>query len=134
MSSGGSFRIYFYIVAVSFIIISFIFPFFRAKTCRGITPEEVKKLMNSDITNVMLIDVRTPEEYISGHIKGSINIPLQILDVEVETRNLDKNTKIVVYCKSGVRSKKAVEILKEMNYNDVSSMGGINIWPYELEK
>jgi phage shock protein E len=134
MSYGGSFRIYFYIIAVTFIIISLIFPSYRAKVCKGITPEEVKKLMNSDISNVMLIDVRTPEEYISGHIKGSINLPLQILGEEVTARNLDKNTKIIVYCKSGVRSKKAVEILRELNYTDVSSMGGINKWPYELEK
>lgn len=134
MGYGGSFRIYFYIIAVSFIIISLIFPSYRSKTCKSITPEEVKKLMNSDMTNIILIDVRTPQEYINGHIKGSINIPLQILSAEVEFRNLDKNTKVIIYCESGIRARKAIGILKKMNFTDVNSMRGIKSWPYELEK
>lgn len=134
MGYGGSFRIYFYIIGISFIIISLMFPSHRSKTCKSITSEDVKNLMASDMTNMMLIDVRTPEEYINGHIKGSINIPLQILSEEVEFRNLDKNTKVIIYCESGIRARKASRILKKMHFTDVNSMGGIKNWHYGLEK
>lgn len=72
--------------------------------------------------NYIIVDVRTKEEYESSHIKNAINIPYDEIDENV---NLDKNKKILVYCQSGNRSKKAFVSLVNLGYN-VYNLGGIN--------
>lgn len=69
--------------------------------------------------NFIIVDVRTKEEYDTGHVKGAINIPYDSID---ENTNLDKSKTILVYCKSGVRSGKAYQTLKKLNY-DVYDLG-----------
>lgn len=64
--------------------------------------------------NYIVADVRTASEYSESHVKGSINIPYDEID---ESTNLDKNKTILVYCKSGVRSGKAYNVLKSLGYN-----------------
>ena len=74
--------------------------------------------------NAVLLDVRTKEEYSYGNIKGSANIPVQTLE-QARKQIVDKNTPIYVYCHSGIRSAKAVQVLKDMVYNKVIDIGGI---------
>lgn len=91
---------------------------------------EVKEISDnySNYSDVYIIDVREENEYMNGHIREAINIPLDKIDY-IE---LDKNSKIIVYCQSGRRSASALEILKNIGYTNVYDMGGINSWPYDL--
>ena len=73
----------------------------------------------------VLLDVRTKEEYESGHIKNSINIPLQQI-ADTQKRISDKSVPLFVYCQSGARSTRAVSALKKMGYSDVANIGGIS--------
>ena len=95
---------------------------------KKVTPDEVYK--NIDNSNVVILDVRTYEEYINGHIENSKNIPID----EINSIDYSKNTIIYVYCQSGNRSKKASQILYDLGYTNVYDMGGIVNWQYELEK
>lgn len=72
----------------------------------------------------VMLDVRTEEEYCSGHIEGSVNVPLDQL-VSVPGIVKDKNTPLFVYCYSGSRSSRAVALLKQMGYPNVTNIGGI---------
>ena len=92
------------------------------------TQEESKLDKVLKENNYIVVDVRTPEEYAEGHVKESINIPYDEID---ENTNLDKNKTILVYCKSGVRSNKAYNTLKELGY-DVIDLGAYD--KVELEK
>ena len=83
--------------------------------------------------NAVLLDVRTPEEYVQGHIPHSRNIPLQELN-RVETEVPDKAAPLFVYCLSGVRSRQAVSELKRMGYVNVENIGGINGYRGKAEK
>ena len=96
-----------------------------------ISVEEVNKIVENykEYDNVYVVDVREVEEYNSGHIKNSINVPLGSL----MTIDLDKRAKIIVYCRSGNRSKTAKKLLEDFGYTDVYDMGGINNWPYTIE-
>lgn len=88
-----------------------------------------KSDLNSEIekfkqtTNAVLLDVRTKEEFREGHIPGSINIPVDRL--EVTALNINKDATIFVYCHSGARSSRAVAILKRLGYNNAKNIGGI---------
>ena len=74
--------------------------------------------------NAVLLDVRTKKEYNYGNIKGSVNIPVQLLE-RVSMQIVDKDTPIYVYCHSGIRSARSVQALKDMGYNKVTDIGGI---------
>ena len=80
--------------------------------------------------NIILIDVRSNQEYEEGHLEGAINIPLYNLEESIGNIISDKETLIVVYCSSGYRSKKAKEILENLNYINVYNLkdGLNNIW------
>jgi phage shock protein E len=99
----------------------------------NITPEEAKKRLDSE-KGIILLDVRTKEEYDSGHVKDSVLIPVDILEEEAETKLNDKEAPIFVYCKSGNRSTTAAKILVEQGYKNVYNLGGINKWPYGVVK
>lgn len=82
--------------------------------------------------NAVLLDVRTRQEYMQGHIPGSINLPLQqIEDAEDE---IEKDAKLFVYCLSGGRSSQATEMLRDMGFADVCNIGGIEGYRGELER
>ena len=96
----------------------------------NISVDVVKSMSDniSDYPDVSIVDVRNHEEYVAGHIKGAINIPLlKIEDIDIDTSN-----QIIVYCQSGKRSSQAAEKLINMGYKDVSDMGGINEWFFDL--
>lgn len=97
-----------------------------------ISPEDA--LTKIEEGSVILIDVRTKEEYAEGHIKTSINIPLDTLDSEISNYTTDVNQPLVVYCRSGSRSGAAAAWLNENGYTAVYDLGGIQNWPYEVEK
>jgi rhodanese-related sulfurtransferase len=99
----------------------------------NITPEEAKKRLDSE-KGIVLLDVRTKEEYDTGHIKGSILIPVDNLKEEAEIKLKDKDAPIFVYCRSGNRSTTAANILVNLGYKNVYNLGGINKWPYEVVK
>ena len=97
-----------------------------------ITAEEAKKEIDNG--DVVILDVRTKEEYESGHIENSILIPVNEIEKEAEGILTDKDQKILVYCRSGNRSSKAANSLAKMGYTKVYDFGGINNWPYEIVK
>ena len=81
----------------------------------------------------MLLDVRTKEEYESGHIENSENIPLQQIE-KVLDKITDKNTPLFVYCQCGARSSSATTALKQMGYQDVTNIGGISSYRGKVVK
>ncbi|WP_207670447.1 rhodanese-like domain-containing protein [Clostridium sartagoforme] len=101
-------------------------------TVSRITSEEAKEEMNNN--DVIILDVRTEEEYNSGHIENSVLIPIDDLEYKAEEVLTNKEQKILVYCRSGNRSKKAADLLVEMGYTNVYNFGGIKDWPYEIVK
>ncbi|MPM74489.1 Thiosulfate sulfurtransferase GlpE [bioreactor metagenome] len=99
----------------------------------NITPEEANKRLGSE-KGIILLDVRKKEEYDTGHIKGSMLIPVDNLKAEADNKLKDKNSPIFVYCRSGNRSVTAAKILTNLGYTNVYNLGGINNWPYEVIK
>ena len=98
----------------------------------NITAEEAKVLMDSE-EGYIILDVRTQEEYDQGHIPGAILIPDTEIEARAEKELTDKDQLILVYCRSGRRSKLAAEILVELGYTNIREFGGIIDWPYEVE-
>ena len=99
----------------------------------NITPEEAKKLMDTE-TDYVILDVRAQYEYDQGHIPGAILIPNTEINTRAESVLTDKDQLILVYCRSGRRSKIAAEALVELGYTNIKEFGGIIDWPYEVEK
>jgi len=99
----------------------------------NITPEEAKKRLDSE-KDIILLDVRTKEEYETGHIKNSTLMPVDTLKEESVKNLVDKQATIFVYCRSGNRSVAAANILIEQGYKNVFNLGGITNWPYEVVK
>ena len=81
---------------------------------------------------VLLVDVRTPEEYAAGHIPGAINLPNETIGTEPPAQLPDKAQTILVYCRSGNRSKDAAHKLAEQGYTGIVEIGGIRDWTGEL--
>ena len=98
----------------------------------NITAEEAKKIMDSQ-EGYIILDVRTQEEYDEGHIPGAIVISHEEIAEKAEGVLTDKNQLILVYCRSGRRSKLAAEALVELGYTNIKEFGGIIDWPYEVE-
>ena len=98
----------------------------------NIKPEEAKKRLEGE-KGIILLDVRTQEEYDEKHITGSVLIPVDIIEKEAPAKLSDKNSTIFVYCRSGRRSIIASEALVKMGYTKVYNLGGIIDWPYETE-
>lgn len=94
-----------------------------------ITAAEGKEMMDAD-ASIILVDVRTESEYDSGHIAGAVLLPLDLIESQAKTILPDKNSVIIVYCRSGNRSAQAVSILNDMGYKNLYDMGGIIDWPY----
>ena len=99
----------------------------------NITAQEAKKLMDSE-EEYIILDVRTEEEYAQGHIPGAVLIPDYEIEQNAEKILTDKNQMILVYCRSGRRSKNAAQALFELGYTDIREFGGIIDWPYEIEQ
>ena len=98
----------------------------------NITAEEAKQVMDSE-EGYIILDVRTQEEYDQGHIPGAIVISHEEIEEKTEGMLPDKDQLILVYCRSGRRSKIAAEALVELGYTNIKEFGGIIDWPYEVE-
>ena len=98
----------------------------------NITAEEAKQIMDSE-EGYIILDVRTQEEYDQGHIPNAILIPDTEIKNKAEEVLTDKDQLLLVYCRSGRRSKLASEILVELGYTNIKEFGGIIDWPYEIE-
>ena len=79
----------------------------------------------------LILDVRTPEEYAERHIPGAVNLPNETIGTEVPPQLPDKEQLLLVYCRSGNRSKQAAGKLAALGYTNVVEFGGINDWPGE---
>ena len=100
------------------------------KTYRQITMEEAITMMEEE-TGYIILDVRTAQEYSERHIPGAINIANESIGTEDIPELPDKDQLILVYCRSGNRSKQASEKLVKLGYTNIVEIGGINSWPGE---
>lgn len=97
-----------------------------------ITQEEAKEMM--DTQEVIVLDVREQNEYDSGHIPGAVLLPVGTIDEDTAAAVIpEKDSTVLVYCRSGNRSKTASSALAELGYTNIYEFGGINTWPYETE-
>ena len=100
-------------------------------TYEQITAEKAKEIMDSE-TDYIIIDARTQEEFAEGHIENAVLIPEYEIKDRAEKELPDKDALILVYCRSGRRSKIASEELVKLGYTNVKEFGGIIDWPYEV--
>lgn len=100
-------------------------------TYHQITAEEAYKMMN-EMPDAVILDVRTAEEYEEKHIPGAVLIPNETIKEE-QPEELKLEDTILVYCRSGNRSKQAAQKLADMGYHNIYEFGGITDWPYETE-
>ena len=99
-------------------------------TYRQINMDEAITMMEEE-SSYIILDVRTPEEFADKHIPGAINIPNETISTEEIPELPDKDQLILVYCRSGNRSKQASEKLAALGYTNIVEFGGINDWPGE---
>ena len=100
---------------------------------RQISQEEAKEMM--DAGDAVVLDVREQSEYDEGHIPGAVLLPVGSIDEDTAAAVIpEKSAAVLVYCRSGNRSKTAAAALAELGYTDVYEFGGINTWPYEIEQ
>ena len=102
-------------------------------TYEQITPQQAKEIMDTE-QEYIIIDARTEEEFAEGHIENAILIPEYEIKDRAEKELPDKDALILVYCRSGRRSKIASEKLVKLGYTNVKEFGGIIDWPYEVVK
>ena len=95
---------------------------------RQINMDEAITMMEEE-SSYIILDVRTPEEFADKHIPGAINIPNETISTEEIPELPDKDQLILVYCRSGNRSKQASEKLVALGYTNIVEFGGINDWP-----
>lgn len=97
----------------------------------SITMEDAAVLLESE-NDYLILDVRTEQEYFSGHIPGAMCIPNEDIDETVVEILTDKEQVIFVYCRSGNRSKQAAEKLANLGYTNIVEIGGVKDWPGDL--
>ena len=98
-----------------------------------ITQEAAKEMM--DTQEVVILDVREQHEYDSGHIPEAVLLPVGTITEDTAAAVIDElDTVVLVYCRSGNRSKTASQALADLGYTNVYEFGGINDWPYEIEE
>ena len=102
----------------------------EANTYRKITMQEAVEMMEKE-ENYIILDVRTHEEFAAGHIPGAIVVPNETIGTEEIAQLPDKDQLIMVYCRSGNRSKQASDKLVTLGYTNIVEFGGINSWPGE---
>ena len=101
-------------------------------TYQQIDQEAAKEMM--DTQEVIILDVREQDEYDSSHISGAVLLPVGSIDEDTAAEVIpEKDSTVLVYCRSGNRSKTASSTLVELGYTNIYEFGGINTWPYETE-
>lgn len=103
------------------------------KGYQQISQEEAKEMMDSQ--EVLILDVREQDEYDSGHIPGAVLLPVGSITEESAAEVIpEKDATVLVYCRSGNRSKTAAKALAELGYTGIYEFGGITTWPYDVEQ
>lgn len=108
------------------VIIIFLFPIFGAHAKNNISFEKFDEISKKE--NVVLIDIRTPEEFKEGHIAGALNIDYYESDFSENVFKLDKNKEYIIYCRSGRRSNNAYPLFEEANLVTYDFTPGIIGW------
>ena len=98
----------------------------------AISPQDAWERLNSDET-IVLIDVRTPEEYVLQRIPGAVLLPLADIKSSAAEVMPEKDAAYFLYCRTGSRSAQAAALLVSMGYTNIYDLGGIISWPYETE-
>lgn len=96
-----------------------------------ISQDEAMKMMQEQ-SDGLIVDVRRPDEFAEGHIAGAVNVPNETIEDEAPDALPDKEQTLLVYCRSGNRSKEASQKLADMGYTNVYEFGGINTWKGEI--
>ena len=104
----------------------------NSSSYQQVDAETAKEIMDTE-DDYVILDARTQAEYDEGHIPGAILIPHDTVATAAEDALPDKDQLILVYCRSGNRSKQASPTLVDLGYTNVVEFGGINSWPYEVE-
>lgn len=98
-----------------------------------ITQEAAKEMMDNQ-QEVVILDVREQDEYDSGHIPSAVLLPVGTIDEDTAAEVIpEKDSAVLVYCRSGNRSKTASSALADLGYTNIYEFGSINTWPYETE-
>ena len=105
----------------------------QTNTYRQITMDEAVNMMAQE-TGYIILDVRRPDEYAAGHIPNAINVPNETIGTAEIPELPNKDQLIMVYCRSGRRSKEASEKLVKLGYTNIVEFGGILDWKGEIEK
>ena len=101
-------------------------------TYQQITQEDAKKMM--DTKEVIILDVREQNEFDAGHIPGAVLLPVGTITKDTAAAVIPElDSVVLVYCRSGNRSKTASKALAGLGYTNIYEFGGINTWPYEVE-
>ena len=102
-------------------------------TYQQITQEEAKNMM--DTQEAIVLDVREQDEFDAGHIPGAVLLPVGTITKDSAAAVIPElDSVVLVYCRSGNRSKKASQALVDLGYTGIYEFGGINTWPYEVEQ
>lgn len=107
----------------------------------GAKTNEIRHVSMNDIVKIMeenkdyvIVDVRTPDEYAEGHIPNAINIQNETINETVYNKLKDKNQLILIYCRSGSRSRQAAYKMQKLGYTNIVEFGGIINWKGKIEK
>ena len=100
---------------------------------KSLTPQEAKARMDSG-DELIILDVREDSEFAQGHVPGALLLPLGQIKAKAEVTLYDKDEEILLYCRSGNRSRQAALILLDLGYTNVYDFGGIVSWPYDVVK
>lgn len=99
----------------------------------SISAVQAKNMMDTN-SEIKILDVRTKDEYLEGHIEHAILLPVADVELEAEHVLKDKDETLLVYCRSGMKSRIASQQLAELGYTNVYEFGGIMNWPYGVRK
>ena len=101
-------------------------------TYQQITQQEAKAMM--DTQEVIVLDVREQDEFDAGHIPGAVLLPVGTITQDAAAAVIPRlDSVVLVYCRSGNRSKKAAQALADLGYTSIYEFGGVSTWPYEVE-
>lgn len=105
----------------------------KTNEIRHVSMDDIVKIMEEN-KDYVIVDVRTPDEYKEGHIPNAINIPNETINEAVYNKLKDKNQLILIYCRSGSRSRQAAYKMQKLGYTNLVDFGGIINWKGKIEK
>lgn len=105
----------------------------KTNEIRHVSMDDIVKIMDEN-KDYVIVDVRTPDEYKEGHIPNAINIPNETINETVYDKLQDKNQLILIYCRSGSRSRQATYKMQKLGYTNLVDFGGIINWKGKIEK